>query len=182
MAKKVQEIKLAVELVPKTCWYSSVRTALKPKEWDKIRFISYANANNQCEICGQTGLEQGYKHRVECHEIWQYDDEKKVQKLIGLISLCVRCHQVKHIGRAFAIGKQSEVFKHLETVNEWTHKQVVEHVAEAFVLNTERSKYNWAMNIKMLAKDPYNIELKPIVERKFEKKFKYKKKRKKKKK
>jgi hypothetical protein len=44
-------------------------------------------ANNKCEICKETGKTQGYKHNVECHEIWIYNDEDKIQKLIGLISL-----------------------------------------------------------------------------------------------
>ena len=72
---------LTIELIPKTCWFSSVRTTVKKKEWDKIRFISYEVANNKCQICGDIGKNQGYKHNVECHEIWEYDDLNKIQKL-----------------------------------------------------------------------------------------------------
>lgn len=180
MAKKIQKKpKLTVELVPKTCHYSNVRTTLKTKDWDIIRHISYENANHACEICGQTGLEQGYKHKVECHEIWKYDDKKKVQKLIGLISLCPLCHQVKHIGRAMAIGKQPEVFKHLEIINDWNHKQVAEHLAEAFMLNKERSKYEWSLDISILIKKPYNISIKTNKKRNFKRKVKYRKKKRK---
>jgi hypothetical protein len=178
MAKEIQKIKLAVELVPTTCHYSNVRTTLKTKEWDKIRFISYEKANNKCEICNQTGLEQGYKHNVECHEIWKYDDKKKIQRLSGLISLCPLCHQVKHIGRAFAIGKQAEVFKHLEIVNNWNHKNVVQHIAEAFAINKERSKHTWILDIKILTEPPYDINVLPKPKRIFEKRN-YKKKKKK---
>lgn len=80
--------KLLIELIPKTCHYSNVRTTVSKQEWDKIRFISYAAADNKCEICGDVGTNQGYKHNVECHEIWEYDDENHIQRLIGLISLC----------------------------------------------------------------------------------------------
>ena len=111
-----KKIKLTVELVPKTCHYSNVRTTLKPKDWDKIRFISYEKAGNKCEICGQTGIEQGYKHNVECHEIWHYDDVNHIQKLKGVISFCPLCHQVKHIRRPDPVGLQPEVFKQLEIV------------------------------------------------------------------
>jgi len=180
MAKKIQIPPLTVELIPKTCWYSSIRAILKAKEWDKIRFISYENANNKCEICNQTGLEQGYKHRVECHEIWQYDNRKKIQRLIGLISLCPLCHQVKHIGRAFAIGKQAEVFQQLELVNSWNHKQVVEHVAEAFKINKQRSKYQWTLDLKFITTPPYEIQITPTTKRIFKKKYIRRKKNKKK--
>lgn len=177
MAKKT---KLTIELIPKTCHFSNVRTTLKPKDWDKIRFISYEKAKNQCEICGQTGLEQGYNHRVECHEIWEYNDKEKIQKLVGLISLCPLCHQVKHIGRANAMGKQAEVFKQLEIVNKWSHKEVVQHVAESFEIYKERSKYDWTLDIILLREKPYEISINENAKRKFKKTFKYRKKRKRK--
>lgn len=84
----MSKIKLSIELIPKTCHFSNVRTSIKKEEWDKIRFLSYENAKHKCEICGNNGLKQGFKHRIECHEIWHYDDTTKTQKLIGLISLC----------------------------------------------------------------------------------------------
>jgi hypothetical protein len=176
MAKKIPK-KLEVELIPKTCWWSSVRTMVKPSEWNKIRFISYEKANNICEICSDNGLNQGYKHPVECHEIWHYDDKNKIQKLIGLITLCPLCHLVKHIGRANAMGKQPEVFKQLEKINKWNHKQVVEHVANSFELYKERSKYQWTLDLSILNQPPYELNVKTKT-RKFKKTFKKKPRRK----
>lgn len=167
--------KLTVELIPSTCHFSNVRTTVTSAEWDKIRFLSYAKANNQCEICKDTGKNQGYKHNVECHEIWDYDDENHIQKLIGLISLCPTCHQVKHIGRAIAIGKQGVCLKQLAKVNKWTAKQVIEHVTASFELHKKRSKFQWKLDISILAEAPYEIKLKETDKRIFEVK-KYKKK------
>lgn len=161
--------KLTVELVPKTCHFSNVRTTVAPIDWDIIRFLSYTKANHVCEICGHTGLEQGYAHKIECHEIWEYDDKNKIQQLIGLISLCPLCHQVKHIGRANAMGKQAEVFKQLEVVNGWTHKDVVQHVAECFEKYKERSKFQWKLDLSLLTKPPYNIKINLDAKRKFKK-------------
>jgi hypothetical protein len=171
---------LLVELIPKTCHYSNVRTTVKPTEWDKIRFISYEAANNKCEICGDSGKNQGYKHAVECHEIWHYDDEKHIQKLIGLISLCPLCHMTKHIGRAMAMGRENFCYTQLAKVNNWTKEQIQEHVLSSFEVHKERSKHEWTLDISILEKSPYNIKLKPFKNRIFEVK-KYKKKPKKKK-
>jgi len=169
---------LTIELIPKTCWFSSVRTTVKKKEWDKIRFISYESANNKCEICGDIGKNQGYNHNVECHEIWEYDDENKIQKLVGLISLCPTCHQVKHIGRAIAIGKHKQAYAQLMKVNKWTQKQVEEHILESFEIHKERSKYEWELNLSILTEEPYNIKIKNYTTRIFEtKKIKRKRKR-----
>ena len=168
--------KLLIELIPKTCHYSNVRTTVSKQEWDKIRFISYAVADNKCEICGDVGTNQGYKHNVECHEIWEYDDENHIQCLIGLISLCPTCHQVKHFGRAMMIGKQEVCMNQMAKVNKWSLVKTIEHVTESFRVHSERSKYQWALDISLLAEPPYNIDLKPLKKRIFEVK-KYKKKK-----
>ena len=172
--------KLLVELIPTTCHYSNARTIVKKEEWDKIRFISYEAAGHKCEICGDTGKNQGYKHNVECHEIWEYDDENKIQKLIGLISLCPTCHQVKHIGRAIAIGKHQEAYNQLAKVNKWTAKQVEQHILESFEIHKERSKYQWDLDLSILTEEPYKIKLKNYKKRIYENKP-YKKRRKKRK-
>jgi len=141
---------LTVELIPKTCFYSNVRTLLPKKYWDLLRRASYAKAEYKCEICGESGKDQGYKHEVECHEIWDYDDKLKVQILTGLISLCPKCHQVKHFGRTSAIGLQAHAFKRMERINDWTHKQCVTHLAESMIEWSERSIYKWRLDISVL--------------------------------
>lgn len=171
--------KLTIELIPSTCHYSNVRTTVKPTEWDKIRFISYEAAGNVCELCGDTGKNQGYKHNVECHEIWEYDDVNHVQRLAGLISLCPTCHQVKHIGRAVAIGKEKQAHAQLRKVNAWSQEQVVEHVDASFVTYKERSKHEWTLDLTILTDEPYSLEIDSSKKRKFVKK-KFKRKRKKK--
>lgn len=81
------KIKLTIELVPSTSFYTNVRSILPTKEWDRLRKESYAKANFKCEICKGSGLDQGYKHALECHEIWEYKADG-TQYLKGLISLC----------------------------------------------------------------------------------------------
>jgi hypothetical protein len=177
MCAKSKEPKLTIELIPKTCHYSNLRTTVTKQEWNKIRFISYEKANNKCEICGDIGKNQGYRHNVECHEIWEYDDTNHVQKLVGLISLCPICHQVKHIGRAIAMGRHQLVYNQLMKVNKWTPKQVESYILKCFETQKERSKYQWKLDISILSQEPYNIKLKETKERIFEiKKFKRKKK------
>ena len=171
--------KLTIELVPSTCHFSNVRTTIKPKEWDKVRFISYEAAGHKCEICGDTGKNQGYNHNVECHEIWHYDDTNHIQKLVGLVSLCPICHQVKHIGRSIAIGKEKQCHAQLRKVNKWTQEQVNEHVRKSFEVYVERSQHEWELDISILEDKPYEIKLKPFTKRKFKVK-KYKKKKRKK--
>jgi hypothetical protein len=141
--------KLTIELVPSTSFYTNVRSILPTSQWDKLRKESYKKANFKCQICKDSGLNQGYKHALECHEIWEYQ-EGGVQLLKGLISLCPKCHQVKHIGRTIAIGKGKVAFKHIAKVNKWDLSVVEAYVGSCFQEHKERSKIKWELNLRVL--------------------------------
>jgi hypothetical protein len=178
MCAKSKAPKLSVELIPTTCHYSNVRTTVTKKEWDMIRFMSYEKANNKCEICGESGKNQGYKHNVECHEIWDYNDETHTQKLVGLISLCPICHLVKHIGRALAMRKKEVAYNQLAKVNKWTTKEVEQHIVASFELHKQRSKHEWTLDLSILLEEPYNLKINTESKRIFEvRKYKKKSKR-----
>ncbi len=137
---------LTIELVPKTAWYSNVRSNVSRKEWDKIRKEQYAIANNKCEICGDSEIE----NRLECHEIWQYNEETWVQKLIGLVTLCTNCHKVKHAGLARIKGEEGIVIKQLMKVNKMTSQEAKKYIEEAFEVWRKRSSHIWMLDISYL--------------------------------
>jgi len=143
-------MKLTIELVPKTAWYTNVRSNVSKDQWDRLRKKSYALANNVCEICGDSGKNQGYKHNVECHEIWHYDDTTKNQTLTGLISLCPYCHKCKHPGLAQINGELNIVINQLMKVNNITKNEAEKLLDDAFTIWKERSKYEWNLDISYI--------------------------------
>ena len=155
--------KLTIELVPRSVSFSNVRTLLPKKEWDRLRKVSYHKAKHKCEICGQDGKTQGFRHFVECHEIWEYNKKTKTQRLDGLVSLCPLCHLVKHFGRTTAIGWQDKALTHLENVNEWSHKETVEYLAEVYETQKQRSKCKWKLDVSVLG-EVYGVREKLITE------------------
>lgn len=159
---------LLIELIPATCFYSNVRSMVSEEVWDKIRYKSYELANYKCEICGDVGRNQGHFHNIECHEIWEYDTTTYTQRLLGLISLCPKCHQVKHFGRSRILGKEELCVEHIKKVNGWTNKKLQKHIDESFELFVNRSKHEWLLDITVLTKDPYNVKIK-LGKRKFKK-------------
>jgi hypothetical protein len=132
-----------------------VRTVLSTSIWNKLRKASYAKANNKCEICKGSGLDQGYKHAIECHEVWEYRED--TQYLVKLQSLCVMCHQAKHIGRAIAMGYKGKIFKHMATINKWDLTTVEAYVGTCFQEHKERSKIKWKLNIRVLT-EKYGVD------------------------
>ena len=142
--------KLTIELVPKSSWYSNVRSNVSKAEWDRLRHNSYEQAGHICEICGDVGTNQGYRHNLECHEIWDYDDVSLTQTLTGLVSLCPHCHTAKHPGLAQINGKLGIVVKQLQKVNDITLADAERLLSEAFVKYRERSKNKYTLDISFL--------------------------------
>jgi 5-methylcytosine-specific restriction endonuclease McrA len=142
--------KLTIELVPRTCWYSNVRSNVTKNEWDVIRKKSYEHANHVCEICGDVGTNQGVRHNVECHEIWDYNDETKEQTLLGLISLCPYCHKSKHVGLAQINGELHIVVNQLMKVNDITEDEALNYINKSFDIWSKRSNFEWKLNTDYL--------------------------------
>ena len=149
----MKKMLLTIELVPSSSFYNNVRSSVTKKQWDTIRSRVAAEAWNLCEICGGVGK----KHPVECHEVWKYDS-KSVQTLERMIALCPSCHMVKHIGLAQVQGRGDQAMKHLMKVNQLKKKEAEEYIIYAFALWSERSKYNWKLDISFLEKE-YGIDV-----------------------
>ena len=139
-------MKLTVELVPKTCFYSNVRDHVSKATWDKLRRRTYGAANHVCEICGEVGP----RWPVECHEIWHYDDAIHVQKLVGLTALCPACHEVKHIGLARVRGREEIAKAHLAEINGWTPEITDKYLSKVARIWTQRSQYQWKLDLTFL--------------------------------
>lgn len=139
-------MKLTIELVPKTCWFSNIRNHVSQKTWKEIQQYTFKKAGYVCEICEG----KGNKHPVECHEIWNYNDKKKIQTLERTIALCPACHEVKHIGFAESRGRLDIAKKHFKKINECSEEKAFQYISNAFYVWRERSQYNWKLNIDWL--------------------------------
>lgn len=139
-------IKLTVDLVPSSSWGANLRKELPKATWDTLRRAQYAKASHVCEICGG----RGPRHPVECHEIWEYEDDTGVQMLKGLIALCPDCHSVKHLGFAFVCGRGKQATAHLMKVNGWGPQEAAAYVKVAFAIHAERSSHPWTLDLEWL--------------------------------
>jgi hypothetical protein len=137
---------LTIELVPKTSWYRNVRSNVSAAEWERLKKITSSRAGNVCEVCGG----RGKKWPVECHEVFAYDDERRVQKLVRLLALCPSCHDVKHIGLAGVRGNYRRAVAHLARVNEWSRADAELYIEACFELWHRRSCHEWKLDLSHL--------------------------------
>lgn len=139
--------RLTIELVPSTAWYSNVRSVVTSTQWEKCKRFVSERSGRRCEVCGG----RGPKWPVECHEIWAYDDVRHIQKLEGLIALCPPCHEVKHIGRAQAVGNLERAIKHLMRVNGWRRSDAEFYIEASMEIWAARSCHEWSLDLDYLA-------------------------------
>lgn len=149
---------LTIELVPETAWWSNVRSNVTRAQWEKCK--AYARAKTDrgnglptCYICGQNGIDQGWRYPVEAHEIWEYDEDECKQTLVDIWPLCPMCHKVKHLGRTrneSSPEQWARVIDHLAHVNNWSGWQVEKYVMLQFQIWRLRSQMKWALDVSFL--------------------------------
>ena len=141
------KLKLNFELVPDSCWYSNLRSILKPKQWDVVRKEAYARANGKCMICGRP------VKRLEAHERWSYNEQTCMQKLEDVIAICHSCHSVIHIGRTQLMGEEDKAIAHFQRVNKCSYADYIKALGEANKLHQRRNQIaEWKIDLSYLGK------------------------------
>jgi hypothetical protein len=148
---------LFVDLIPRSCWFSNVRTCIRSSDWDKLRHYVYERVNYVCECCLTNTKETIINGNLEAHERWEYDYANKIQRLKRIVALCHQCHQTTHIGLAGIKGKKDEAVAHLKKVRNFTDVDCDVHIKTAFSLWSERNKYNWILDLSLIENN--NIKL-----------------------
>lgn len=143
-----KNLKLTIELVPRSSWYRNLRTMLPRNEWTNIRRKIYSKYEYKCSICGESG-------KLHCHEVWEYDDEKHIQRLTNLISVCENCHSVKHFGYSLRCAADGlididKLIAHFMNVNEVDRQFFESYLSQQFSKWKERSNHSWSVDISNL--------------------------------
>ena len=118
-------MKLEIEMVPDSCWYSNLRSILSKKQWDYIKADAKRRANGKCMICGKK------TDRLEAHEKWSYNEKTQTQKLEDIVAVCSDCHSVIHIGRTQLKGNEERAEEHYMKVNNCSYAEYRKNLGKA---------------------------------------------------
>ncbi len=140
-----EKLKLTIELVPQSSWGKNVWGKGNPQIWDVIRKQTYKKYNDKCAICGAEG-------KLNCHEIWEYDDERHIQSLHGYVALCPLCHHVKHFRLANVLARKGkldieQVIKHFMNVNNCSREFFEDYQKHVYKVWKERSIHKWDVEL-----------------------------------
>ena len=127
-----------IELVPEPLWNKNIRTKY-PAMWPQISKNIIHKAKNKCQVCGKK------TSNLHCHEVWEYDDKKHIQKLVNLAAICEQCHSYKHLGHTQLKGEDAyndAVYKYAEVNNKDISIAYLD-VEIALSKWRERNNYEW---------------------------------------
>lgn len=132
-------------MVPEECWGCSLYHLLPKDKWDVVRKDACKRAGYRCRICGAQG-------RLEAHEKWSYDEERRLQKLEDVLALCHACHEVKHISRTQLMGRGAQAMTHFMQINGCTQAEFHQALGEANEKYLQRNKIEgWTTDVSWLA-------------------------------
>lgn len=140
---------LFVDMVPRSCWFTNVRSCVSQQDWERLRRMVTGRADHRCEVCG-AGVDQAAGRRLDVHERWAYDDHTSVQSLRRLICLCEDCHLTTHLGYANVTARADQALSHLRAVTGMSTDEVAAHVSAASELWSTRSARVWTLDLSML--------------------------------
>jgi hypothetical protein len=90
------------EPLPTCMHWVAPRKSVKESTWKKISNAVRAETNFCCCMCGEDCSEK--KGTLHTHELYEFDTEKNLARVIDLIPICVRCHNVIHCQGAMLRG------------------------------------------------------------------------------
>jgi hypothetical protein len=143
VAAPVRRLNLTIELVPETSILSSVRDAVTPSTWETLRARVYARAGHRCEACGMRAPRRA-------DEVWEFDDDSHVQRLVRMVALCPDCHAARRMDRFGQMRAGRRALEHLARVNRWPVQQAERYRATVFRRWRERSRAWWSVDLDAL--------------------------------
>jgi hypothetical protein len=147
------EPRLIPHLVPKPLWGKSAAQLFKGKGravWKRIRTEALQVALNACQVCSDATPESV----LNCHELWEYDDEHATATLVGLRIQCRNCDCAVHMGRAEKQGFLDVAIAQLCKVNGIGEPEAMTLYRRAKGVWSQRNKKQWRI-----------VVAKPLLER-----------------
>lgn len=85
--------KINFSLIPRAAYGQKLKSVTGEREWLSISTKIREKADYVCSCCGERHPEPYGTH---AHEIWEFNQRTKTQKLKDIVCVCANCHEVIH--------------------------------------------------------------------------------------
>lgn len=145
-------MKFDIRLVPSPLWGKNCRSAFTATQWNTIRHKVYTEKGKKCAICEKKNT------LLHCHEVFEYTEHADgltgTQTLVGLMPVCVECHEVLHIGRTMTLSKVkgSAAISRLMARNGIRSKHIKSFLDDLMKAHQRRCKLRWISDLSFAKK------------------------------
>jgi hypothetical protein len=147
----LREFRLKPHLVPRPLWGKSAANLVKRADWERIRCDALTAARCACQVCCTAAPHGG----LNCHELWDYDDEDGTATLVGLRIQCKNCDGAVHIGLAVRRGFGKSAIAQLVKVNVISPREAKMLYRSAMDEWRRRNKKQWRIVVATFLVDRY---------------------------
>lgn len=124
--------------------------------WNMKRQAAYQSNNNCCIACGRPAM-LTETHRLEAHEMWEFDYENGIGTVIDIVPLCHYCHNFIHSGRLSMILGEEKTFEEVQAILTHGFKILDYHNLKVFPFTFSLARQ---MDVDTLRVTPYELQLK----------------------
>lgn len=140
-------LRLTVDMVPRETRGKTLQALLPAREWQRIRDQTFELYGKRCWTCGY------WKRWMECHEVWEFDEEAGAQRLLDVIPLCRACHGVKHWVTRLKYCRNVDLtfprmIRHFLAINQITPEEARAHLREMWETQQRRDSRKWRLELK----------------------------------
>jgi len=122
--------------------------------WKRIRQNVVEAARHACQLCADAPSPL-YGDPLTCHEVWRYDDKRRVATLEGFRAQCPKCDSAVHLGLAMTCGAGNKAIAQLRKVNGIGLGEAERLCDDAFAEWKSRSKKKWRIRVAKLLLEKY---------------------------
>ncbi|EIE24711.1 hypothetical protein COCSUDRAFT_32797 [Coccomyxa subellipsoidea C-169] len=87
---------------------------------------------------------------VVCQEVWSFDDEAGIARLVGLQALCPEVHLAKHVLVQVDDKQRQTAMWTLQAMNEWSIMEAEEYLQYLEGVIQQRNKMKWRLDMSWL--------------------------------
>jgi len=140
-----RHLRVPMAPLPAGSWYRDLARALPTTEWHQLQAYALRRAEQRCSVCGAGG-------HLQVDGDWEFNDRKRVQRLVGLSALCQLCYLARHVDQAEAMAKQGRlglerVVRHFRELNRCSLKTYEDHRREVLHTWNRRSMKTWKVDL-----------------------------------
>lgn len=137
-----------INLTPRPCFITNSKYFLSAKDWPRVQNFVIQRAEGKCESCERDC------NNLRIEEVYQFDDETYIQKLIRYIALCKPCCDL------YSMVKGQPNVEHLMLVAGLLREDAEEYIKDRQDIRVSLSNYTWDLDLSILINS--GLDIKPI--------------------